>query len=288
MSPPTNQDSQDYRDYRRALRSQVNRLGFALRQFWRWQPPVFQEVPLAGQPEVLQGNPALALRANQLLQQYDLTRLPAKCSESRLLENLTYLEWLDGILQSQPQAFQKLSAFSCLNWLDVGAKNWAYVDALDAFIRQHFDTPYRLDGLELDPHRRYANLTTRAQAAESYTQTLANAQYHEINALDWRRKAHIISQFMPFVSPDPHLAWGLPLEYFQPAQLLNHLLGLLEPGGLLLVVNQGEWEAEAQERLWQQVRGEWPIAVVPLGVLPASFIEYRYPRYGWLCQKLEV
>lgn len=281
------QGNQDSSGYRRALRSKLNGLAFALRNFWRWQPPVFREALTAGQPQILQNNPALALRAHRLLEQYDLASLPAKCSESRLLENLSYLEWLDTFLQSRPQAFQKRSAFSCLNWLDVGAKNWAYVDALDAFIRRHFDTAYRLDGLELDPHRRYANLTTRAQAAENYSRGLANAQYHEVNAMDWRRKAHIISQFMPFVSPDPHLAWGLPLDYFQPIELLNHLLGLLEPGGLLLVVNQGAWEAEAQERLWQQVRGEYPITVVPLGVLPASFMAYRYPRYGWLCQKAE-
>jgi SAM-dependent methyltransferase len=284
MTPPSHQN---ITGYRRALRSKLNGLAFALRGFWRWQPPGFQEVLSTEQPQILQNNPALALKAKGLLQQYDLTRLPARSSESRLLENLTYLEWLDYFLQVRPQAFQELRNFASLNWLDVGAKNWAYVDALDAFIRRHSDTPYRLDGLELDPHRRYANLTTRAQAAKNYTQTLTHAQYHEMNALDWRRKAHIITQFMPFVSPDPHLAWGLPLNYFQPAELLNHLLGLLEPGGLLLVVNQGEWEAEAQEGLWQQARGEWPITVVPLGLLPASFIQYRYPRYGWLCQKRE-
>jgi hypothetical protein len=56
---------------------------------------------------------------------------------------------------------------------------------------------------------------------------------------------------------------------------------------VLLVVNQGEEESAAQESLFQNARARYNIQWQGLGPLPASFIEYRYPRYGWWCVRQE-
>ncbi|MGG2382840.1 hypothetical protein, partial [Salmonella enterica] len=89
------------------------------------------------------------------------------------------------------------------------------------------------------------------------------------------------------VFEDPHLAWGLPLGYFSPQALLNHLLARLTPGGLLLIVNQGEAEWTRQGDLLAQAAAgraqPGKFSFQSVGQLPASFIEYRYPRWGWLC-----
>jgi hypothetical protein len=268
------------------MQSGGNRLGLALRNFLNWHPvPFVERIGSAG--DLPLANPDALASAQDLLVRYDLSSLQQRASVARVLENLTYLEWLDTFDQAAPDVFSALSHVDCLNWLDVGAKNWAYVDALDAFARQKVYSAYRVDGVELDAHRRYQDFTTRSQVAKAYIEPLTSAQYHAMDALHWRRKAHIITQFLPFVSKNPHLAWGLPLRYFQPQGLLMHLLDLLQPDGVLLVVNQGEWEAEAQQALWEQASRYHAFKLYPLGVLPVSFMTYRYPRYGWICVKQE-
>lgn len=269
---------------RDTIQSGGNRLALALRNWWRWQPRPFQEI---AEPEkdFLQDKPQAMLKAQALMARYDLDGLRQRATAQRFLENLAYLEWLDHGFQVVPSVLKALANQPCMNWLDVGAKNWAYVDALDAFSRRHCQQAYRLDGLEVDPHRRYTDLTTRIQAAEAYTRPLPNAQYHCMDALHWRRKAHIISHFLPFVVKEPHLAWGLPLAHYQPQALLRHLLDLLEPGGVLFVVNQGEWEMTAQQELWEQCADKARFQLWNLGELPSGFMAYRYPRYGWICVK---
>lgn len=269
---------------RDTIQSGGNRLAFALRNWWHWQPRPFQEIA-EPEKEFLKDRPQSLLKAQALMARYDLSGLRSRATAQRFLENLAYLEWLDYSFQVIPSVLKGLAAEPCLNWLDVGAKNWSYVDALDAFLRRHCQNAYRLDGLELDPNRRYTDFTTRIQAAEAYIKPLPSAQYHGMDALMWRRKAHIMTQFLPFVVKEPHLAWGLPLNYFQPEKLLAHLLALLEPGGVLFVVNQGEWEMEAQQKLWAECADMTAFQIWNLGEMPASFIEYRYPRYGWICVK---
>jgi len=269
------------------LASGRNRLGFALRNFLRWTLPgnTYREnaCAQAGLPEL---GPDAAMVFQALHGRYDLRHLAQAASRERYLETLAYLEWLEYFRQQCPAAFSAImdNALS-LRWLDAGAKNWAYVEAIHAFIQTNHGQNFQLDGVELDPHRRYVNLQTRRQAALSYIHGLPNARYYSGNLLDWRQPAHIISHFLPFVFQEPHLAWGLPLDYFNPQPLLNHLLSLLEPGGLLLIVNQGEAEAQAQQALLESATRLFPVRFESLGQLPASFIEYRYPRYGWICIK---
>jgi hypothetical protein len=280
--------------------SQANRLNFALRNFLNWSPAIFREQP-AGALDFSDFPQADAERARDLLSRYGLTDLPQRACRQRVMETLTYLDWLDQLATTHPEWFEAFSAENfpanntqpdskesappTLHWLDVGAKNWAYVEALAAFAKAHQGENFRLDGVELDPHRRYANFQTRRQAAQTFIADIPQASYHAGDILQWNQPAHIITHFLPFVLEDPHLAWGLPLDYFQPQRILNHVLNLLQPGGLLIVVNQGEWEAEAQEKLFQKAQESHALEVKPLGELPARFIDYQYPRFGWLCRK---
>jgi hypothetical protein len=176
------------------------------------------------------------------------------------------------------------------HWVDVGAKNWAYVDAFPVFLQQWLlrGTPgfrYQLTGIEVDAHRRYSTLKSRKQAAEYFIRDIPQAQYVTDNFLNWHSPVDLITHFLPFVFEDPLLAWGLPLRLFTPLTLLAHGLDQLKPGGLMLIVNQGEEEFTQQGDLLNIVQKNRRIAIKPLGQLPLDCIAYQHPRYGWLIQQ---
>jgi hypothetical protein len=266
------------------LISGQNQLGLTLRNVLKWAPGQYQEkaeYPAALFSDCLE----TAKKAEALQHAFNLRGLASMVSAMRYREILSYLEWLTIFQQKQPEWFENILHKPEFHWLDVGAKNWAYVNALYGFIQANRSDEFSLDGIELDPNRRYVNFKTRKQAALAFIQTLPQANYHIGNAIHWHKPAHIISHFLPFVFKDPHLAWGLPLTHFTPQRLLEHLLSLLEPNGLMLIVNQGQTEAEAQAQLLQKAASRFSIQYESLGQLPANFIEYQYPRYGWLCTK---
>lgn len=266
------------------LHSGRNRLEFALRNFLSLPSPPYRE-PAEDKTGLLQDNSEGLVTASRLCKRYDLSAVVREASRQRTLETLSYLEWLDHFASLEPTLFQQAFRTSggAFRWLDVGAKNWAYVAALNAFIRAHTEKPFRLDGVELDPNRRYTDFRTRRQYAEAFAQCIPEAHYHPGDILHWRQPARIISHFLPFVLTDPLLAWGLPASHFQPQAMLDHLLTLLEPGGVLVIVNQGEAEAKAQEALFAINSLREKVRWKSLGQLPASFIDYKYGRYGWLC-----
>lgn len=276
--------------WRQEWQSGVNRLHFALRNFLSWTPGHYRETP-AG-PSCWQGfDPKDMAQAQALLSRYSLDTLPNRAARARVLETLTYLDWLDRMSQTCPGWFAALAQHSespeyTFRWLDVGAKNWAYGEALSSFITQRIGLDFHLDGLELDPHRRYINGHTRGQAARKFMAAVPQAAYHEGDIRHWRQSTTVASLFLPFVFEEPHLAWGLPLDYFDPPAMLAHVLALLQPGGLLIIVNQGEAEAEAQERLLRQAQNTCPLEIQALGPLAAPFMQYRYPRFGWVCRKI--
>lgn len=271
------------------LQSAQNRLSFALRNFLNQDGPLYREK--AEPKALLFSDQSDMLRyAERLNAQYGLQALMPQASATRYREALIYLDWLDTFRQAKPEAFQRRFARSNVTWLDVGAKNWSYLPALVAFLRQHQPDAFTLHGLEVDPHRRYADLRTRRQYAQAHIHQLPaeyrpNTCYHEGNILDWQEPVQVISHFLPFVFQEPHLAWGLPLALFQPQDILLHELDLLESQGILLIVNQGEAEADAQQALLQEAAQHRPIRFESLGQMPVRFIQYQYPRYGWICIK---
>src|ERR1044072_3632353 len=105
------------------IRSGCNRVSFALRNFMRWQALPYQETA-ESKTGLFDGRPDMAAVAETLRRQYDLAMAEEHATRERYLEILSYLEWLDAMAAHglvSPET-------NPLSWLDVGAKNWAYVD----------------------------------------------------------------------------------------------------------------------------------------------------------------
>ena len=256
-----------------------NRLFFALRGFLRWGRDGYQETaePKTSLFDDREHPDVWEAHAVDLITRYGLERFAETSSRMRYLETLTYLEALEALL-----ADNALPADTPLRWLDAGAKNWSYVEALYATLSKHAED-FQLDGVELDGYRLYADFHTRRSYAEAFIRPLPKASYHVADILSWKGEYDVISSFLPFVVEEPCLAWGLPRRHFQPEAYLHRLASLLAPGGLLLILNQGESEAEVQARLLAEVAPE--LEVQALGALPPSFLSYRYPRFGFVCRK---
>ena len=235
----------------------------------------------------------LADREAKLLETYNLGAFRETAGKNRYLENLNQLEYLEqlfeGVLLKQiaPQSGHHES----FSWLDVGAKNWSYVESLYRFIEASGIEAFELHGIELDGYRRYVDGYCRADYAQAFIQHLPNTHYW-VRSLEahWaentsqnREKYDVISCFLPFVFVEPTLAWGLPKKYFDPATFLTQLLALLKPGGILIITNQGEDEAAEQLRLLKQVQESQPsqsFKITPVGPLPESFYPYKHTRHG--------
>ena len=269
---------------RDSLHSFINQLGLGWRNL--------AAVPLIGFSEraepkeaIFAHDPAMAERADALTEHYALHNLKTRCSRARWKETLAFLEWLE-VFQAVDPDFCRPSPESTLRWLDAGSRNWTYAEAMYCFIRKNHPGAFRLDGIELDPNRRFANLCLRKQEAAFYIRDLPEAHYHEGSVLDWREPAEVITHFLPFVFSDPLLSWGLPLSRFEPQAILGHELSLLSPGGSLLIINQDQDEADEQECLLSAMAGQASIRFQGVGRLPDTFMKYRYPRFGWICRKL--
>jgi hypothetical protein len=243
---------------------------------------------------LFKNNPALRLQASRLLDRSKtLQQVWMESSSNTIVESLTYFNWLLQFYLKYPALFDELlQTFKIhphpLFWLDAGAKNWSYVYGLVAFMETLGINSYHLDGVELDVGRRLISGHTRGQVARTHAENILNATYHPGSIQDWAQPAQIITSFLPFVFEEPHCAWGLPKRFFQPMAFLEHLACLLIPQtGLLLVVNQGEEEAQEQEKLFQMIAQQFPIAWHSVGALESPFMNYRYTRYGWLCQRIQ-
>lgn len=266
------------------LRWRMNTLDYRIRNGLRFSLS-YREKPESKDALFEERLGAEALQAHEavLRQRYKLDALAAASGRLRYLEVLTYLDHLDFLRTQAGLSLPETS--ETLSWLDVGAKNWSYAPALCHFIVEQ-RPDFRLDGIEVDPYRRYTDLRSRADYARVYTASYPQAHYHHADILGWRGGPyHVISHFLPFVLPEPCLAWGLPRHLFQPIEQLRHLTELLQPGGILLITNQGEWERDAQQALLDGIGQKSQMLLEWSGEFPAGFIEFRFQRFGWLLRK---
>ena len=188
------------------------------------------------------------------------------------LENL----YTEDILE---QYFQKIEKEE-VKILDIGSKNWFYALGEHNFFSKLYEK-FSIDGVELDAFRLYSNFYNRFEVAKYYTKNLKNTNYIARNLLDIKENYDYIIWFLPFVLPNPHRLWGLPIKYFYPEKLLTHAYNLLEPNGQMLIVNQGEKEAEVQEELLQKLGANYK----KLGEIQSMHFEYKNKRFGFLIKK---
>lgn len=194
---------------------------------------------------------------------YGLGPAQEKMTTWRWKRNLAVIEILDRLPLALADGLRGLREPRIL---DIGSKNFDYVDALHGFFSS-FGAPARVTGLEIDAHRRYTDLRTRRAWAEHYCSTVPGARYLAQGLEDHHDPYEVITWFFPFVTEHPLVRWGLPRSLFRPQTLVDHALGLLVPGGWMVIVNLNAREAEVQHSL---LVGR-DVEVFDLGVVAGSY-----------------
>ena len=195
-----------------------------------------------------------------------------KLIERNYLENLYTQEVLDKCFKKIDKKFVRV--------LDIGCKNWFYAKGeFDYF--SSFCNEFSMDGVELDAYRLYSNFYSRFEVAKYYTNGLKNTNYICGDLLDIKEKYDYIIWFLPFVLIEPLIYWGLPRKYFCPKKLLVHAYSLLEENGQMLIINQGEDEANAQAKILQDLN----INFIALGKIKNNKFEYQNERFGFFIEK---
>ena len=167
------------------------------------------------------------------------------------------------------QFFEKRK-FEKMHVLDIGSKNWFYAKGEYEFFKS-FCSKFLLTGVELDAFRLYANFYSRLEVAKFYTKNLENTQYLAKNLLEINQKQDYIIWILPFVSVNPLKYWGLPKRFFEPEKLLNHAYNLLNENGQMLIINQGEIEAELQREFLEKLNVSYKF----LGKIKSSYFKYQ-------------
>jgi hypothetical protein len=204
-------------------------------------------------------------RADELAGKYDLSRWPGLLTALEVQENLYTLDLLDRYLPALPPG----------PGLDVGAKNGVLLPALRA------TWPYPWDLVELDAHRRYFDLSTRRAHGERMAGAFPGCRYVAGSVEAISEQYALVTWFLPFVHEGPLRAWGLPRRFFVPERLFRDVIDRVEPGGVLLVVNQGDDERDTQRQLFRAAG----LAPEDLGQLTSTVSPFKRPRFGHLWRK---
>lgn len=250
-----------------------NRVDFALRQAVKWSRPglrlkneekrkFLHHLPPASQPRALK-------EASTLRQAYQLDALYNLSTVDNYLENLFYLQLMETALNRAGVALP-----DSLHVVDIGPSSWFYIRGLYQFLKLWNTTKPRdltITGFETDPYRVYSDFYSRYDHAQVYCSGLAGAAYVPSAFKPVDQEWDVALLFFPFVFLPDHLNWGLPQNTHQPLKLLEQAWASVKPGGVLLVVNQGEKEAAEQRKLFQAAN------ITIREAFPFDSILYQYP-----------
>lgn len=161
--------------------------------------------------------------------------------------------------------------------LEPGCQDFSRLPALRAFFRKQVNKqlyPPRITGLELDPFPVLHDFHSRWDKAKYYLNLeKSEDRYLEADFFRWHEHVDLICCFYPFVSTHPALAWGIPAPFGNPEPWLRGFTRNLRPGGLLLVVHQGEWEEDD----FDAVRVAYPLRLLQREELESGFFPLPYP-----------
>jgi hypothetical protein len=283
MSTPSSRFGRIAANMHTVITAAQNAVEYPLRQLIKWRrgAPQFPNESkkrlfnhLAGDTRIEAENIEKGLR-----KRYHLETLRVHSTADHYRVNLFYLDMLD-------KAFSQDSLLlpETLHAADVGASDWFYLPGFHGFLRWwNTSTPrnIQLTGYEADAYRVYGNLFSRFDCAHAHMQGLENVHYVPKGFASQPARFHCITLFFPFVFLKDHLIWGLPRGKFKPAELLDRVLESLVSKGVLLIVNQGEKEHDAQKDLLAK-RG-----IIPKAAFRHTSPLYHYdiPRYVLLASK---
>jgi SAM-dependent methyltransferase len=217
--------------------------------------------------------------AARLKKAYRLDALFQSSTRTNYCENLFYLEILEAALTRMAYVPPE-----GLYVGDVGPSHWFYVRALYQLLRW-WKTPVartvQLHGFEIDPYRVYADFHSRMDHAEAQMEGLEGVVYHPEGIENHHRNFDLVLQLFPFVFVADHLDWGLPRQLFSPEKLVAQVWRKIKPGGILVVVNQGEAEHIEEQRILKSVGAEPKVAFRHDTLL----FTYELPRYVLVARK---
>jgi SAM-dependent methyltransferase len=231
-----------------------NRVDYALRQRIRWRRPglrfenqskegLFLSLPEPEKQEFESG-------AAALVHTYHLAAFRENSSAENFRENLYYLDLLEKAMDASGK-----SLVGEIEAADIGPSSWFYVQALSALL--HWwncpsERKVNLSGYEADSYRLYADFHSRIDHANVHLRGIEGAVYLPRPFFRQPGRFDLITMLFPFVFIDDALRWGLPASLFQPEVLLADAYASLKPGGLLVIVNQGQKEHEHQRMMMEK------------------------------------
>lgn len=221
------------------LRSGYHRFWYEASQALRWSRGPFRErskMPLTNL------RPTQQQRIEELARSYR-SRFEKSLPPETALLNYSYLDILDRARHALGWSVP-LNQRVC----DLGSANFAYAAALHTFFH-----PKRLAGVEVDGHRLYCNGRSRIDYARGHIQDLSQTEYVVADYRQFTRQADIITAWYPFVTPQPLLAWRLPLSLFNPAALFAQVANNLVIGGTFVMINHSATEAEVARGIAEDV-----------------------------------
>jgi hypothetical protein len=214
-----------------SLHSAKNRIFWNVRSRLRFRRAGYKEDGISGL--------LLSDTEQKLERNYELDLYADYLADSTYKKNLWTLCVLDRILAPQLR-----HNHLPLEILEPGCQDFSRLPALRSFFRKQGLRP-RITGLEIDPFPLLHDFHSRWDKAKYYLNFEKSAdRYLDADFFGWQESADLICCFYPFVSTHPALAWGLPAKFGDSKPWIEGFIRNLRPGGLLLVVHQGEWEEE--------------------------------------------
>ena len=211
-------------------------------------------------------------REKYLYEKYDLEKVKTSTTRRNYLENLYIIDVLDK--------YFRINYLKNLKAIDIGSSNWFYAKGQYHFFKEK-SSEITLRGIELDTNRLNTRFYSRKEIANFHTKNLKNVAYISGSLLEHKEKYDFVVWILPFVLEYPFARWGLPMSYFKPVEMLNHAYSLLEKGGQMFIVNQGEEEYNTQKSLYRIL----DINFEDIGLIQSTFGVYKKERYLTLVKK---
>jgi len=211
------------------LRSRYHAFWYHLGERLAWSRGIYRE----RSAEELQHLSGIQRERMASLRRRFRVRFEQRVEQATALKQYDYLDILD-----QAWSAWKLPHSTGGVIQDIGSSNFWYAAVLHTFFR-----PREMVGIEVEGHRMYINGYSRLDYAKGYIEDLPNTTFFVGDYAGYDHPADVITAWYPFVTPDPVLAWRIPLSVLAPHALFSRVAHNLTPHGLFVMVNQGQDEA---------------------------------------------